>query len=336
MSMMPKTNSNGWRPLLLLLLLATLVLLYSFPELTDCGPLGAMKNTLFERAAQWLGSPESSARSQTVRMAVAVGPAAGGRGVAPTTRPYIDRPPRTTTPMGQFTPYFQRKSISVHSGVVDLNLSYYWFEPAKPWGSDESFPLVIVLHGAPGNGYAAEYLVEEDNQNKHPAFVFVPVLPAGMTWYQPNSTPAGSAADQRWPKGLPGAMEAVHRLVEKYPIDRRRIYVVGCSDGGFGVFGAVKEYGGQLAGAVAISGGWDARQARLLNKTPMLVMHGRDDSVIGVHWSRDVSLKAAALGLPIRYIEYPGLDHNCPLPDFYADSTWRWLFSQQKKRTPRF
>lgn len=245
-------------------------------------------------------------------------------------RPQVDGPPRTAEPAGPYTRFFEKKTVHVKSGVVDLDLSYYWFAPSKPWPEGIRFPLVMVLHGAPGNAYAAQYLIQRDMQINYPAFIFVPVLPWGMTWYEPSSSPKGNDYDRKRPKGLPGAMMALEQIIRDYPVDTRRIYVIGCSEGGTGAFGAVKEYGDTFAASVAISGGWAPEQAAYFKKAPMLVIHGAQDTVIPVGHSRNVSQRARQLGAPLEYIEFPAMSHNCPAPELYGPSIWRWMFAKKK------
>lgn len=239
--------------------------------------------------------------------------------------------PRTAAPVGEYTRFFEKKSADVRSGVVQLNLNYHWFAPQKPWPPGIKFPLVIVLHGSPGNGYAARYLLDRHMQIDYPAFIFVPVLPPGMTWYGHHSTIDGVPSDRERPKGLPGAMTIVKQLMAEYPVDPSRVYVIGCSEGGVGAFGAVKEYSDVIAGAVALAGGWTYEDAPKLVNTPMLVMHGAADSVIPVEYSRNVSQAVQRLGGPLQYVEFPRVDHNCPAPMLYGKPTWNWLFSQKKK-----
>jgi predicted peptidase len=237
---------------------------------------------------------------------------------------------RTATPMGDYTRFFEKKSMKVKSGVVHLDLTYHWLAPQKPWPAGIRFPLVMVLHDAPGNAYAAQYLARRDMQFNYPAFIFVPVLPHGMTWYEPGSAPEGNDYDRQRPKGLPGAMQVLDDIVKNYPVDTSRIYVVGCSEGGVGAFGAVKEYGEKVAAAVALAGGWSPLHADYFTKTPMLVMHGQIDSVIPAQTSRAVSVEIKRRGGPIEYIQIPGMEHNCPSPVFYSERVWRWLFSKKK------
>lgn len=242
----------------------------------------------------------------------------------------IDGTPRNAAPVDSATRLFAKSSMPVRSGVVELDMTYYLFSPQKPWPEGVKFPMVVVLHGAPGNAYAAQHLLKGNRPVDYPAFIFVPVLPPGMLWYAHFSTPEGAAQDRARPKGLPGAMKIVDHLAASLPVDRRRIYVVGCSEGGIGAFGAAKHYSDVVAAAVSVSGAWQPEDAPSLLKTPMLVMHGGADSVFPAELSRNVSQAVKKLGGPLEYIEFPGVEHMCPAPLFYGEGVWRWLFGHKK------
>lgn len=250
-------------------------------------------------------------------------------GLAPVVK--VTSAPRNAQPVGPYTRFFEKRSAFVRSGAAELDMTYYWYAPQKPWPDGVRFPLVIVLHGKPGNAYAAQYLLQRHMLINYPAFIFFPVLPPEMTWYGPASTPEGSTADRAWPKGLPGAMTIVQSLIRDYPVDVSRIYVLGCSEGGIGAFGAVKAYSSMLAGAISISGGWVEVDASRLLDVPMLVMHGANDSVIPAKQSSLVSRAVQQAGGKLQYIEFPGMEHNCPNPAFYGEPVWKWLFSQKKQ-----
>ena len=253
----------------------------------------------------------------------------GGGGMMPA--PRIAGAARTAEPAGAYTRFFEKKSADVRSGVVQLDMTYHWFAPQKPWPPGIKFPMVIMLHGAPGNAYAAQYLLAGNMPLDYPAFIFIPVLPPGMTWYDHLSTTGGAGTDKERPKGLPGAMTIAKQLMKDYPVDPSRVYVVGCSEGGIGAFGAVKEYSDMLAGVVALFGGWHPADAPKLLGTPMLVMHGAADTVIPAEFSSKVSRAVQKLGGQLEYIEFPGMAHNCPAPSLYGAPTWKWLFGQKKK-----
>jgi predicted peptidase len=218
------------------------------------------------------------------------------------------------------TAAYERESAVTGSGT---QIAYYWMHPESMHGG-QAYPLVLILHGAPGNAYAGQFLAQPKNRRKYPAFVFVPVLGTQSIWALPEG--AKSRKKQR----LPEIVSMVLDFAKSHPVDLDRIYVIGCSEGGYGAFGAARNYPGLFAAAVPISGGWNPAEADKLAAVPLLVMHGAQDSVIPVAQSRDVAAAVKDHGGNVKYIEFPDMGHNCPDARLYGADTWDWLFSQHK------
>jgi predicted peptidase len=229
-------------------------------------------------------------------------------------------PPRTETPMGEYTRYFEKNHLDFKDKKGKRDLTYYWREPPVTPGM-KAYPLVLVLHGAPGNAYAAAYIARL--QDKYPAFILVPVLPAKASWFDV------------WPmKGREGRMDDVVALIRQLskirPIDPKRIYAIGCSEGGFGAFGAARYHSDLFAASVAISGGWPKEDAKNFNNIPLLVIHGAKDKNVPVAYSRDIANLSKQYGSKIAYMEDPNMGHECPNKELYGQATWDWLFSYHK------
>lgn len=229
---------------------------------------------------------------------------------------------RNEQPMAEFTALFERKLFEPRDKKLQ-DLTYFWFQPAPPYPEGLKFPLVLVLHGAPGNSYAAKFLVAPQMQKAYPAFIVVPVLPERQLWA--GSHPAAAKGE-----GIHDAVALIMDIVAKYPVDINRIYVIGCSDGGTGTFGAVTYYPDLFAGAVAIAGSWNPEQAPKMTGVPLVAMHGADDRVIPPDSARDTIGLIKQYGGQAFYSEFPGQGHNCPAAHYYAAQTWDWLFSQKK------
>lgn len=244
---------------------------------------------------------------------------------------YISGSPRTAKPLGNFTHNFQPKAFSVEGGKA--NLTYYWLEPqGAPYPAGLKFPLVIVLHGAPGFAYAGEYLGAQKMQLAYPAFVAVPVLPREMKWDMPDTFPdvQGYRPLPEKQKGLPYAVQLAQHFVAKYPIDTKRIYIIGCDDGGVGVLGAAARYPDMFAAGVAISGTWNADDGAQMAKMPLWVIHGAEDDVFRVGTARQIVNSVKQAGGTVAYNEIADMGHECSAPRLYAQATWDWLFSQHK------
>lgn len=240
--------------------------------------------------------------------------------------------PRNENPVGDATHSFERKTHTAPGPKENHVLTYFWKAPEPPYPDGLTFPLVLILHGAPGNAYAGQYLVSPEMQVKYPAFILIPVLPPKTTWaipqYGPNSPVKKTFAYER--AAMDDVVHLIATLQTQYPIDAKRIYVLGCSEGGYGSFGAVLNYPEFFAAAVPMSGGWNPEDAPRMTKVPIWAFHGRMDDTVPVQETRDmVSLIQQYRGT-IYYTEFPDMAHDCAAPKLYSEQMWTWLFSQKK------
>ncbi len=240
--------------------------------------------------------------------------------------------PRNDRPMGGLTRYYERKTaIGNHEGDR-RKITYYWLAPPAP-EAGKKYPLVLVLHGSPGNAYAGKYLLDRDLREKHPAFVMAPVISASSTWDFPARMPNFESSEAYYtaaPHLLPHIVDIITQLMQTNPIDPARIYVMGCSEGGFGAFGAARDYPDFFAASVPMSGGWNPEDAPKMTKIPIWAFHGRLDDNVPVVLTKDVATLVHEYGGPIKYTEFPDMHHECPSERLYSAQMWDWLFSQRK------
>jgi len=238
--------------------------------------------------------------------------------------------PRTEQPLGDDTRYYERREYIAGSGDQRHTLAYFLYRPQPPWPAGVKFPLVLVLHDGHGRAPAGEYLIEGNLPQRFPSFIAVPVLPRGKKW----ALPATFAEVPRFVplpnerRGLEDAVALVGALEKKFPIDRRRIYVTGCSDGGFGAFGAALRYPDIFAAAAPMSSGWTVDDAPFMTKAPLWVLHGGQDRVFPADLSRNAAASIRIYGGQALYTEFAGLGHDCGAPLLYARPLWQWLFGQ--------
>lgn len=243
-------------------------------------------------------------------------------------------PPRTDQPVAEMTRFFTHNIFRGRDGK-SAPLHYYIYEPEKPYPPKIKFPLVLVLHGSPGNVYAAKALMQSAAMRRaYPAFIVAPVLPKQETWAFPAQFPEPLPLKSFFigkKQSLPETVDLIRDLSQSLPVDTSRIYVIGCSEGGVGVYGAVRDYADVFAAGVVISGLWTAADVQNLTKLPLVIMHGALETTTPVGLARKVAEGIRAHGGNVSYIEMPHMDHACPSDIFYGQTTWNWLFSQQKK-----
>jgi predicted peptidase len=160
----------------------------------------------------------------------------------------------------------------------------------------------------------------------------VPVQQKGWIWDSPRQFEGypDAKVSPRVMRGLAGAVQLVNSLMKEYPVDPKRVYVIGCSEGGFGAFGAALKYPDLFAAAVPISGGWTFSEAPLMTKMPLWVFQGAQDTSVLPSLPRTLTSLIKRNGGTVNYTELPDEGHDCPSPRWYTSATWKWLFSQHK------
>jgi predicted peptidase len=225
------------------------------------------------------------------------------------------------------------KDIFIQNGD---SLPYRLLKPLAV--SQQNFPLVIFLHGAGERGndnevqirHITELFLNDKNRMNYPCYVVAPQCPKGEMWAKYD----GEIATMKLRKTPTIAMSLVIALIDsiidKYPIDRSRIYITGLSMGGFGTWDLVSRYPDKFAAAVPICGGGDASMAGALKNLPIWVFHGSKDRIVSPKHSRKmIAALQEAGGLP-GYTEYPDVEHNSWVNAYREPILLEWLFKQKK------
>jgi polyhydroxybutyrate depolymerase len=165
-----------------------------------------------------------------------------------------------------------------HAG---LDRRYALYAPAVPDGARA--PLVVVLHGGGGNGENAAYMTgftEKARQEK-----FFVAYPDGtgrrrsplLTWNAWHC--CGHAMKNRIDDvGFLRAM--IDRLVRERPIDPRRVYVTGMSNGGMLTHRAGIELAGTVAAIAPVVAALFGDEPRPAGPVPVLIINGALDAAV--------------------------------------------------------
>ncbi len=216
-------------------------------------------------------------------------------------------------------------------------MPYRLFRPATAQKS----PLIVYLHGSGGSGddnlkqlafgniFGTRVWLLPENQKEFPCYVLAPQTDRGWARYDLSQQTQGPA------KIIPGlgegsrvALEIVEALRREFPIDDRRIYVMGQSMGGAGTWNMIANRPLLFAAAAACCGSISADDGTASIETPLWNFHGASDRTVPVSVSRDrMAARKKAGGRPI-YTEYAGVDHNCWEWAFTEPALPKWLFSQ--------
>ena len=199
------------------------------------------------------------------------------------------------------------------------------------------FPIVIFMHGSGERGndnevqinHIRELFLDSVNRKKYPSFILAPQCPLKKKWVESSWKVSKHIMPEKESVPMKMTMHLLEKLLQKYPIDTKRIYVTGLSMGGFGAWDMICRYPQKFAAAIPICGGGDTSKAELIKDIPVWAFHGSNDKVVKVILTRNMinALKLAG-GTP-RYTEYKGVDHDCWINAYKEKDLLKWLFSQK-------
>lgn len=235
-------------------------------------------------------------------------------------------PPKSSKPAGEFI-------ARVHTSPIKP-LPYRLFVPAKV-DREKKYPLLVWLHGAGGLGTDNARQIEGDQipgthwwttaerQAEQPAFVLAPQT--DRVWVAERDSAALSP-------DLSVVLEILDAVGKEFPIDSSRVYVLGQSVGGRGVWNLVSNKPERFAAAVLLCPQpGDISRAASVATLPFWIFQGADDVAPFVAGSRALVAALKAAGGSPRYTEYPHVRHDVWTRVFQEPGLARWLFSQRRK-----
>jgi predicted peptidase len=211
-------------------------------------------------------------------------------------------------------------------------LPYRLFIPVE-YDASRRYPLIIWLHGAGGRGddneaqiagdqvAGTEIWARPETQKTNPSFVFVPQT--STVWELDGPTAAQS------PKSLPLVLQVMDLLAAEFPIDVSRVYLLGQSMGGAGVWELVTTHPERFAAAVLVCPVVKATQSLpKAARLPMWFFVGDRDGVATP--VRDTIYQLRKAGGSPRFTEYAGEGHNIWTRVFKEPELAPWLFAQTR------
>ena len=118
--------------------------------------------------------------------------------------------------------------------------------------------------------------------------------------------------------------------MNKPEVDKSRIYIIGLSMGGMGVYDMVCRFPDLFAAAVSICGSVNVQRLPKAKEVCFRIFHGEKDTAVPVECSRQAYEVLKRCGAKVEYIEFYGCDHLSWNPAFNFPDFMDWLFEQQK------
>ena len=222
--------------------------------------------------------------------------------------------------------YEPRLFTSLTQGKEQLR--YLLLKP-KNFQPAQSYPLVLSLHGGaptkqfenllepylPGLAYGLGRFAADETQDAHPCFVLAP-WSNGRRWDEEN---------------IRLVMELLDALQKEFHFDEKCLYVTGQSMGGFGTWAIITQHPERFAAAVPICGGGEPNDAVKARAIPIWAFHGDKDSVVPVHYTREMIAALRKVGAEPRYWEYEGGTHAGTAERAYCEPDLiKWMFEQRR------
>jgi predicted peptidase len=200
---------------------------------------------------------------------------------------------------------------------VSVTMKYLLYLP-DDYESQESWPLVLFLHGAGERGDDLERVKIHGPPKLIAAgksFPFVVVSPQ-------------CPRNRRWePLELATLLD---EIVEQYRIDQQRIYVTGLSMGGFGTFALAAYQPHRFAAIAPICGGGEPILARLISPVPAWVFHGAKDSLVPLERSQQMVDAMRRAGGEVKFTVYPEAGHDSWTETYANPELYEWLLEQKR------
>lgn len=212
------------------------------------------------------------------------------------------------------------------TATVKNDLNYLIYTPDGYETSNDSYPLVVWLHGGDQGGSDVEKVrssglpkVIEDGK-KFPFLVFSPQNPSEELLYP-----------------IEKVKSALEEVISKHRVDPSRIYIVGYSRGGFGAWALAEQFPETFAAVVPIAGGGNRHYLNRTNeKAAFWVFHGTDDDVIPLSDSVIMYERLKALKRDAKLTVFEDVDHSAvELATLNDPELWDWLLAKRLETTPQ-
>jgi predicted peptidase len=200
--------------------------------------------------------------------------------------------------------------------------------------NNELLPLIVFLHGDWQDG--------KDNQSQLAGYGngSLELVDAAIQGNIPLIYIAPQTAYPYWPPARVKAI--VSDALQRFPVDPRRIYLTGISDGATGVWDALKTWPACFAAAVPMSGMTEVAGLAPIAHVPQWIFHGAKDNDTNVETgyggamvgSRAIARELRGMGGVPRYTEFPNEKHVIWHHAYATPELLPWMLDQRLRGAP--
>ena len=186
--------------------------------------------------------------------------------------------------------------------------------------TDEKLPLFIYIHGAGGLGNdptILQYWMVASELQKRPQYKCRLVLP--------------HCHAKEWVELYDVLLEFIDEMRNRPDVDKKRVYLMGESLGGYTVWQLAMSRPDWYAALVPICGGGVSWSAPRLVDLDIWAFHGALDTTVWPEESIRMVRAINSCGGHAKLTVYPDRDHDCWTPAMSDDALWEWIFTREKK-----
>jgi predicted peptidase len=202
--------------------------------------------------------------------------------------------------------------------TVKVEMDYLLYLP-KDYDTQESWPLVLFLHGSGERGDDIE-LVKMHGPPKliaggkeFPFIVVSPQCPKTQSW-EPIQLTA-----------------LLDELTQKYKVDKDRIYVTGLSMGGFATWELAAFTPDRFAAIAPICGGGEVYWTRRFKHVPTWAFHGAKDTGVPLERTQEMIDALIKHGATPKLTVYPEAGHDSWTETYNNPEFYDWLLAQRRE-----
>ena len=221
-------------------------------------------------------------------------------------------------------------------------MPYRMYVP-NDYDATKDYPIVLYLHGAGERGNDNEKhlvnnsdilkkLISEKYRQDYPCVILAPQCAEDQQWVNVPWNKASYSVDGMGISVFENmALDLLEKTMTEYNINRKKVYVIGISMGGYGTWDAISRRPDLFAAAIPVCGGGDPSKAKEISNTAVWTFHSADDTLVPVAGTRDMVEALKAIKADIKFDEYETGGHGAWGPAFTNDELIPWLFSKSKK-----
>ena len=243
----------------------------------------------------------------------------------------------------------QAKSWTDKNVSASLSLPYRLYLP-EGYDQSREYPMVVFLHGAgergsdnslqiTGSVMGTELLFDRIilGEYSDDFIIVAPQCPANMRWVERDWTSGAYDFGKTEQSVVSQMVQSLiyNEILEKYSVDRSRVYGVGLSMGGFGIMDLAARNPGLFAAIVNCAGGADASVFELFDRTAVRAYHSETDTTVKNDELLAFVLAAKNAGQEAQYYEVANIGHASWQVGFEDADLLVWLLSHEKTWTVR-